>query len=171
MQSTSHEMPDWMRHKLKSRLLGQMSITSDMQMKSPLWITFLNVEFQASFFTLLFTPITRLCSSFSLSTIRVVICISEVFALSPDKLDSSFWFIHPSVCMMNSAYKLNKQGDNIHLWSTPFLILTQSGVSCPILTFAAWPTYRFLRRQVRWSGLLISLKLSTVCCDPQSQRL
>ena len=37
MQSTSCEMPDWMRHKLESRLLGDISITSDTQMTSPLW--------------------------------------------------------------------------------------------------------------------------------------
>ena len=32
MQSTLCEMPDWMKHKLKSRLLEEISITSDMQM-------------------------------------------------------------------------------------------------------------------------------------------
>ena len=32
MQSTSKEMLDWMRHKLESRLLGEISRTSDMQM-------------------------------------------------------------------------------------------------------------------------------------------
>ena len=37
MQSTSCEMPDWMKHKLESRLLGEISITSDMQMTPPLW--------------------------------------------------------------------------------------------------------------------------------------
>ena len=30
MQSTSLEMPGWMKHKLESRLLGEISITSDM---------------------------------------------------------------------------------------------------------------------------------------------
>ena len=30
MQSTSYEMPDWMKYKLESRLLGEISITSDM---------------------------------------------------------------------------------------------------------------------------------------------
>ena len=30
MQSTSHEMPGWMKHKLESRLLGEIPITSDM---------------------------------------------------------------------------------------------------------------------------------------------
>ena len=37
MQSTSCEIPGWMKNKLKSRLLGETSITSDMQMKPPLW--------------------------------------------------------------------------------------------------------------------------------------
>ena len=37
MQSTSCEMVDWMKHKLESRLLGEISITSDMQMTPPLW--------------------------------------------------------------------------------------------------------------------------------------
>ena len=32
MQSTSWELPNWMKHKLASRLLGEVSITSDMQM-------------------------------------------------------------------------------------------------------------------------------------------
>ena len=31
IQSTSCEMMDWMKHKLESRLPGEMSITSDMQ--------------------------------------------------------------------------------------------------------------------------------------------
>ena len=35
MQSTSWEMLGWMKHKLKSRLLGEISITSDMQMTPP----------------------------------------------------------------------------------------------------------------------------------------
>ena len=37
MQSTSCEMLGWMKHKLESRLLGEISITSDMQMILPLW--------------------------------------------------------------------------------------------------------------------------------------
>ena len=32
MQSTSCEMPGWMEHKLESKLLGEISVTSDMQM-------------------------------------------------------------------------------------------------------------------------------------------
>ena len=37
MQSTSCEIPGWMKHKLESRLLGEISITSDMQITPPLW--------------------------------------------------------------------------------------------------------------------------------------
>ena len=35
MQSISYEMPGWMKHKLESRLQGEISITSDMQMTPP----------------------------------------------------------------------------------------------------------------------------------------
>ena len=37
MQSTSCEMTGWMKHKLESKLQGEISITSDMQMTPPLW--------------------------------------------------------------------------------------------------------------------------------------
>ena len=37
IQSTSCEMLGWMKHMLESRLLGEISITSDMQMTLPLW--------------------------------------------------------------------------------------------------------------------------------------
>ena len=36
MQSTSCKTLGWMKHKLESRLLGEISITSDMQMTPPL---------------------------------------------------------------------------------------------------------------------------------------
>ena len=37
MQSTLCEMLGWKKHKLESRLLGEISITSDMQMTPSLW--------------------------------------------------------------------------------------------------------------------------------------
>ena len=37
MQSTSCEMPGWMKHKLEPRFSGEISITSEMQMTPPLW--------------------------------------------------------------------------------------------------------------------------------------
>ena len=40
-----------------------------------------------------------------------------------------------------------------------FPILNQSIVPCLVLTVASWLAYRFLRRQVRWSGIPISLRI------------
>ena len=68
---------------------------------------------------------------------------------------SSSWAFH----MMYSACKLNKQGDDIQPWCTPFSIWNQSIFPCLVLTVASWPTYRFLKRQVRWSGIPISLRI------------
>ena len=36
-QTASYEMPGWMKYKLESRLPGEVSITSDMQMTPHLW--------------------------------------------------------------------------------------------------------------------------------------
>ena len=57
---------------------------------------------------------------------------------------------------MYSAYKLNKQGDNIQ----PVIFLSQFWTSQLFhVLYASWPTYRFLRRQVRWSGIPITLRI------------
>ena len=37
LQSMSYEMSGWMKYKLESRLLGEISITSDVQMTTLLW--------------------------------------------------------------------------------------------------------------------------------------
>jgi len=60
---------------------------------------------------------------------------------------------------MYSACKLNKQGDTIQPWCTPFLIWNQSVVPCPVLTVVFWHAYRFLRRQVRFSGIPFSWRI------------
>ena len=91
-----------------------------------------------------------------LSVIRVVsyanlrLLIFLLAVLIP-ACDSFGWFLH----VMYSAYKLNKEGDSIQPWLTAFPIWNQSVVPCPVLTVAFWPAYRFLRRQVRWSGIPI----------------
>ena len=56
----------------------------------------------------------------------ICVCIQSL------SLDSSLGFIHPAFFMMYSAYKLNKQGDNIQPWFTPFLIWNQSGNLEPV---------------------------------------
>ena len=122
-------------------------------------LSFLNVEFWARFITLLFhlhqeTLSLDVKSSFSLSAIRVVssaylrLLIFLLVIRNPvcDSSSSAF-------CMMYSACKLNKQGDSIQPWHTPFSIWNQSVVPCSVLTVASWPAYRFLRSQVRYSHL------------------
>ena len=99
-----------------------------------------------------FTFIKRLFSSSLLSAIMVV--SSAYLRLCQTCASSSLAF-----CKIYSSYKLNKQGDNIQPWRTPFLIWNQYGVPCLVLTVASWPAYRFLRRQVRWSGIPISLRI------------
>ena len=63
---------------------------------------------------------------------------------------------------MYSAYKLDKQGDKIEPWRTPFPIWNQSVVPCPVLTVAFWLAYRFLKRQIRWSGIPISFRIEYI---------
>ena len=107
-----------------------------------------------------FTFIKRLFSSSSLSAISVVsstylrLLIFLLAILIPACVYSS-----PVFLMMYSAYKLNKQGDNIQPWRTPFPIWKQCVVPCPVLTVASWPAYRFLKRQVRWSVIPISFRI------------
>ena len=77
----------------------------------------------------------------------------------------------PAFLMMYSAYKLNRQGDNIQPWRTPFPIWNQSVVPCPVVTVASWPAYRFLKRQVRWSGIPISQNFPQLLWSTQSKAL
>ena len=98
-----------------------------------------------------------------------VICVSEVIDISPSNL--FFFFLLPAILIsacassspafhiMYSAYKLNKQGDNIQPWHTSFPIWNQSIVLFPVLTVASWPAYRLLKKQVRWSGIPISFRI------------
>ena len=123
-------------------------------------LVFWMLSFKSAFSLSSFTLIKRLFSSSSLSAIRVVlsaylrllIFLPEILILACDSSSLAF-------CMMYSACKLNKQGDNIQPWHTPFPILHQSVVSYSVLTVASWPSYRSLRRQIRWFGILISLRI------------
>ena len=120
------------------------------------WMLSLKPAFSLSSFTF----IKRLFSSSSLSAIRVVSSTYlRLLIFLPTILiwacaSSSLAFL-----MMYSAYKLNKQDDNIQPWRTPFPIWNQSVVPCTVVTVASWPAYRFLKRQVRWSGIHISFRI------------
>ena len=119
------------------------------------------------FWTLTFKPIFSLSSftlkrlfSSSLSAVRVVLtAYLWLLIFLPAILIPACALYSPAFHMMYSAYKLSKQGDNIQPWYTPFLIWNQSVFPCPVLTVASWLAYRFLRRQVRWSGIPISWRI------------
>ena len=133
-------------------------------------LVFWMLSFKSTFHSS-FTFMKRLFSSSLLSAMRVVssaylrLLIFLPANLIPACASSSLAF-H----MINSAYKLNKQGDNMQPWSTSFTIWNKSIVPCPVLTVASWPAYRFLRRQAMWSGILITLRIFH-SCDPHSQTL
>ena len=120
----------------------------------------LMLNFKWAFSLSSFTLIKRLFSSSSLSAIGVV--SSAYFTLLiflPAFLIPACHSFSLAFHMMYSAYKLNKQGDPIQPCHTPFPILNQLVVLCLILTVAPWPADRFLRRQVRWSDIPISLRI------------
>ena len=118
------------------------------------WMLSFKLTFSLSSFT--FTK--RLFSS-SLSAIRVVSsAYLRLLIFLPAVLIPACASFSPAFLMMYSAFKLNKQGDNVQSWCTPCPIWNQSIVPCPVLTAASWPAYRFLRRQVGWSGIPISFK-------------
>ena len=111
------------------------------------------LSFKSTFSLSSFTFIKWLFSSSLLSAIRAVsygyprLLIFLPVSLIPGCASSS-----PAFLMMYSAYELNQQDENIQPWHTPFPIWNQSVVPCPVLTVASWPEYRFLRKEVRWSG-------------------
>ena len=107
-----------------------------------------------------FTFIKRLFSSSLLSAKRAVSsAYLKLLIFLPAILIPACAPFIPTFLMMYFAYKLNKQGDNIQPWHTPFNIWNQSIVPCPVLTVVSWSAYRFLRRQVRWSGIPISFRI------------
>ena len=122
--------------------------------------SFLNIEFQASFFTLLLHFHQEALFSSSLSAIRVVSFeYMRLLIFFPEILIPACALSSLTFHMMYSAYKVNKQSDNIQPWHSPFPTWNQFIVPCPVLTVASWPAYRFLRREVRWSGIPMLLRI------------
>ena len=121
-------------------------------------LIFWMLSFKPTFSFSSFTFTKRLFSSF-LSAIRVVsFAYLRLLVFLPAILIPACASSSLALHMMYSAYKLNKQGDNIQPWRTPFPIWNQSVVPRPVLIVASWPAYRFLRSLVRWSDIPISWK-------------
>ena len=134
-------------------------------------LVFWMLSFKPTFSLSSFTLIKKLYSSL-LSAIRVVssaylrLLIFLLEILIPACVSSS-----PAFLMMYSAHKLNKQGDNIQPWCTPFPMWNQSVVSMSSSNYCFLTCIQISQEagQVVWYSHL--LKNFPVCCDPHSQRL
>ena len=115
------------------------------------------LSFKPTFSLSSLTFIRRLFSSSLLSAIRVSSAYLRLLIFLPAILIPACASSSQAFHMMYSAYKLNKQGDNIQPWHTPFPIWSQSVGRCPVLTIASWHAY--LKRQVKWSGIPISSRI------------
>ena len=148
--------------KIKSVTVSIVSLSICHEVMGPDAIIFL-------FWMLSFEPAFSLSSltssrgSLSSSLLSAIMVVSSAYLrlliLFPAILIPICVSSSPAFHMTYSAYKLNKQGDDIQPWYTPFHIWNQSFVLCSVLTVASWSAYRFLRRQVRWSGIPISLRI------------
>ena len=115
------------------------------------------LSFKPAFSLSYFSFFKRLFSSFSLSASRVLSSVYlKLFIFLLVILIPACGSSSPAFHMVYPAYKLDNQSDNIQSWCSVFPILIQSIVPCPVLSVASWPAYRSLRRQVKWSGILIS---------------
>ena len=112
-----------------------------------------------------FTFIKRLFNSFLLSAIRVE---SSAYLRLLIFLQA---ILIPACASSSPAFLINKQGDRIQLWLSSSPIWHQSVVPCPVLTVASWPSHRFLRRQVWWSGILTSWRIFQSLWSTQSKAL
>ena len=110
--------------------------------------------------SLSFTIIKRILYPSSLSAIRVVLsAYLRLLMFLPPILIPACNLSSPAFLMMCSACRLNKQSDSRQPCGITFSILNQSVVPYRIPPVASWPTYRFLRRKVRWSDIPISLRV------------
>ena len=98
-------------------------------------LVFWMLSFKPVFSLSSFIFIKRLFSSSSFSAIRVVSsAYLSLLIFLPAMLIPAYASSRPAFLMMYSACKLNKQGDSIQPWCTPFPIWKQSVVPCPVLT-------------------------------------
>ena len=124
--------------KIKSVTVSQ-SICHEVMGPDAMILVFWMLSFKSTFWLSSFTFIKSLFSYSSFSAISVVssaylrLLIFLPAILIPASASSSLAF-HT----MYSAYKLNKQGDNIQPWRTPFPVCNQSVFPCPVLTAASW---------------------------------
>ena len=172
LQSPSAVILEPPKYKISHYFHCFLSICHEVMGTDIIIIIFWILSFKPTF-SLSFTFIKRLFSSSLVSAINVVSsAYQRLLIVLPAVLIPACVAFSSAFLMMYSAYKLNKQGDNIQPWCTPFPILNYSIVPCKVLTVFSWPTYRFLTKQVRWSDIPISLRVfHSVLSSTQSKDL
>ena len=140
--------------------IASPSICHEVMGPDPKIFVFWMLKFKPAFSLSSYTFIKRLSGSSSLSAIKVVssaylrLFIFLLAILIPPCASFSL-----ALCTMYSAYKLNKQGDKTEPWHPPLQIWNQSNIICQVLIVASWLAHRYLRRQIRWSGNPITLRI------------
>ena len=141
------------------------------------------LSFKPAFSLSSFIFIKRLFSSSSLSTTRVVssvylrllIFLPGILISAWDSSSLAFHVMYSAYGLQSVVpqrvrrdqgtkhsspeYELNEQSENILPCHPAFPVFNQIVVPCLFLTIAFYPTYRFLRRQIRRSGIPISLRI------------
>ena len=149
----------WEPRKIVSAAVST-SICHEVMGPDAMILVFWMLNFKRNYSLSSFTFIKRLFNFSSLSALRMVSsAYLRLLIFLPAILIPACSSSSPAFLMMYSAYNLNQQGDTIQPWCTPFPIWNQSVVPCPVLAVASWPAYRFLKRQVRWSGIPISFRI------------
>ena len=118
--------------KIKSLTLSTVSPSIFHAVMGPdaMILVFWMLSFKPTFSLSCITYIKRLFSS-SLSAIRVVSSVNlRLLIILPENLIPACASSSLAFHMMYSAYKLNKQCDNIQPWNTPFLIWNKSIIPC-----------------------------------------
>ena len=148
---------DFRAPKIKSATISP-SICHEVMGPDAMIFVFWMLSFKPTFSLSTFTFLKSLFSSYSLSAIREVSSAYLRLLIFLPAILIPAYASSPRFLMMYSEYKLNKQDDNIEPWCTPFPIWNHF-VPCPVLTVASWHAYRFLKRQVRLSGIPISFRI------------
>ena len=168
LQSSSPEILEPKKIKSVTVSIVFPSICHEVMGPNAMVLVFWILRFFFSFFWMLsfkpasllfsFTFIKRLFSSCFLFAITVVsvICISEVIDISPGNLDSSLCFIQLGISCDVLCIEVKYAGWQYTTVTYPFPNLEPV---CFRSRVASWPAYRFLRRQVMWSGIPISWRI------------
>ena len=148
--------------KIKSATVSTVSPSISHEVMGPdaMIFVFWMLSFEPTFPLSCFTFIKRLFSSSSHSAIRVVSsAYLRLLIFLPAILIPACSFSSPAFLMMYSAYNLNKHGDNIQPWRTPFPIWNQSVVPC----------YSVIKKNTFESVLMKWMKLEPIIQSEVSQ--